>query len=84
VSQAAERCLTGIVAPAAIRRPARLPAVPTLMLAGGRDLSTTLEYARAAMARAPGARLVVVPDAGHVVTAREGKGRAAVRMFLLR
>ena len=72
------------IAPAAIRRPARLPAVPTLMLAGGRDLSTPLEYARAAMSRAPGARLVVVPDAGHIVTAREGKGRAAVRTFLLR
>jgi pimeloyl-ACP methyl ester carboxylesterase len=72
------------IAPAAIRRPARLPPVPTLMLAGGRDLSTPLEYARAAMTRAPGARLVVLPDAGHIVTAREGKGRAAVRTFLLR
>lgn len=71
------------IAAAAIRRPERLPSVPTLMLAGGRDLATPLEYARAAVRRSPGARLVVVPDAGHVVTAREGKGRAAVRGFLL-
>jgi pimeloyl-ACP methyl ester carboxylesterase len=43
-----------------------------------------LEYARALLQRSPGARLVVVPDAGHIVTAREGKGRVAVRAFLLR
>jgi pimeloyl-ACP methyl ester carboxylesterase len=72
------------VAAAAIRRPARLPRVPTLLLAGGRDLSTPLEYARALLQRSSGARLVVVPDAGHIVTAREGKGRVAVRAFLLR
>jgi pimeloyl-ACP methyl ester carboxylesterase len=72
------------VAAAAIARPARLPRVATLLLAGGRDLATPLEYARAVQQRSPGARLVVVPGAGHVVTAREGKGRAAVRAFLLR
>ena len=60
------------------------PAVPTLLLAGGRDLSTPEEYARAALLRSPRARLVVVADAGHIVTAHEGKGRAAVRAFLLR
>jgi pimeloyl-ACP methyl ester carboxylesterase len=72
------------VTAAAIRRPARLPRVATLLLAGGRDLSTPLEYAQALQEHASGARLVVVPDAGHVVTSREGKGRAAVRAFLLR
>jgi pimeloyl-ACP methyl ester carboxylesterase len=72
------------VAATAIRRPPRLPRVPTLLLAGGRDLSTPLEYARALLPRSPGARLVVVPASGHIVTSREGKGRAAVRTFLLR
>jgi pimeloyl-ACP methyl ester carboxylesterase len=72
------------VAPASIRRPARLPAVPTLLLAGGRDLATPLEYARQALGRSPHARLVVEPGAGHVVTAHDGTGRAAVRRFLLR
>jgi pimeloyl-ACP methyl ester carboxylesterase len=72
------------VAPASIRRPARLPAVPTLLVAGGRDLSTPLEYARQALRRSPHARLVVEPGAGHIVTAHDGPGRAAVRRFLLR
>jgi pimeloyl-ACP methyl ester carboxylesterase len=71
------------IAPAQVRRPARLPAVPTLLLAGGRDLSTPLEYARSVLARSPQARLVVEPGAGHVVTGRDGTGRAAVREFLL-
>ena len=47
------------IAAAAIRRPERLPSVPTLMLAGGRDLATPLEYARAALrpvARRPARR----------------------------
>jgi pimeloyl-ACP methyl ester carboxylesterase len=58
--------------------------VPTLLLAGGRDLSTPLEYARLAQRRSPDARLVVEPRAGHIVTAHDGTGRAAVRRFLLR
>jgi pimeloyl-ACP methyl ester carboxylesterase len=72
------------VVSASIRRPVRLAAVATLLLAGGRDLSTPLEYARQALRRSPGARLVVEPGAGHIVTAHDGKGRAAVRRFLLR
>jgi pimeloyl-ACP methyl ester carboxylesterase len=72
------------VARASIRRPVRLPAVATLLLAGGRDLSTPLEYARQALRQSPRARLVVEPGAGHIVTAHDGKGRAAVRRFLLR
>jgi pimeloyl-ACP methyl ester carboxylesterase len=84
-SSAVRECLPWPpVAPASIRRPTRLPAVPTLLLAGGRDLSTPVEYARQAQRRSPHARLVVEPGAGHVVTAHDGKGRAAVRRFLLR
>jgi pimeloyl-ACP methyl ester carboxylesterase len=84
-SNAVRECLPWPpVAPASIRRPARLPAVPTLLLAGGRDLSTPLEYARLAQRRSPHARLVVEPGAGHIVTAHDGTGRAAVRRFLLR
>jgi pimeloyl-ACP methyl ester carboxylesterase len=55
-----------------------------MLLAGGRDLSTPVEYAREAQRRSPHAQLVVEPGAGHVVTAHDGTGRAAVRRFLLR
>lgn len=39
---------------------------PTLVVAGGRD-AASLASSRALARRIPGARLVVVPDAGHVV-----------------
>ncbi len=63
-----------------------LPGVPTLVLAGDRDLSTPLEWARDEVATAPGARLVVVPGAGHSVQSRDvgEAGRRAVQEFLLR
>jgi pimeloyl-ACP methyl ester carboxylesterase len=61
----------------------RLPDVPILMLAGDRDLSTPLEWARAAERRAPGARLIVAKHHGHGV---QGQGDrevlAAVRRFV--
>jgi pimeloyl-ACP methyl ester carboxylesterase len=62
-----------------------LPNVPTLLLAGGRDLSTPLPWAREQAAHSPGGRLVVVPDSGHSVQSRApgGEGRRAVRRFLL-
>jgi pimeloyl-ACP methyl ester carboxylesterase len=47
--------------------PAPLPDVPTLLLAGDRDLSTPLEWARRTAARAPHARLIIVAGAGHGV-----------------
>ena len=62
----------------------RLPGVPVLFLAGDRDLSAPVESVRGEAARAPGGRLVVVRGAGHVVTARPGRGREVVRDFLLR
>lgn len=67
-------------------RPAarELPPVPTLLLAGDRDLSTPLAWARQEAAVAPRGRLVVVHGAGHSVQsrARSNAGRAAVRGFL--
>ncbi|HEU4658941.1 MAG TPA: alpha/beta fold hydrolase [Capillimicrobium sp.] len=50
--------------------PGPLPAVPILMVAGSWDLSTPVEDARREARRAPTAKLVVVPEAGHsVITA---------------
>lgn len=61
----------------------RLPDVPVLLVSGDRDLAAPVESVRRVAARAPDARLVVVRGAGHVVTARSGRGRAVVRDFLL-
>jgi pimeloyl-ACP methyl ester carboxylesterase len=62
-----------------------LPAVPTLLLAGDRDLSTPLPWAREQAAHTPRGRLVVVHGAGHSVQSRApgGEGRRAVQRFLL-
>jgi pimeloyl-ACP methyl ester carboxylesterase len=64
---------------------ARLAAVPTLLLAGDRDLSTPLPWARRELALAPAGRLVIVKGSGHSVQSQPaaGAGRAAVRRFLL-
>ena len=61
-----------------------LPAVPILLFAGGRDLSTPLAWARAEAAYARGARLVVVPSAGHSVQLRPANvaARAQLARFL--
>lgn len=55
----------------------------TLILAGDRDLSTPLIWARAAAAAMPGSRLVVVPGAGHSVQSRGGAVADEVTTFLL-
>ncbi len=62
-----------------------LPAVPTLLLAGDRDLSTPLPWAREQAAHTPNGKLVVVAGAGHSVQSRApgGAGRRAVQRFLL-
>jgi pimeloyl-ACP methyl ester carboxylesterase len=61
-----------------------LPAVPTLLLGGGRDLSTPIEGLRREAARAPLHRVVIVPGAGHSVQSRadDDAGRQAVYDFL--
>jgi pimeloyl-ACP methyl ester carboxylesterase len=66
-------------------RTADLPPVPTLLLAGDRDLSTPLPWAREQAAHTPQGRLVVVKGAGHSVQSRApgGEGRRAVEQFLL-
>jgi pimeloyl-ACP methyl ester carboxylesterase len=73
--------------PPAIQQPsasADLPAVPILLLAGARDLSTPLAWARAEALKTPHGRLVVVPDAGHSVQLRATNpiGREEVARFL--
>jgi pimeloyl-ACP methyl ester carboxylesterase len=62
-----------------------LPPVPTLLLAGDRDLSTPLPWAREQAAHAPNGRLVIVKGSGHSVQSRgrPPAGRRAVRRFLL-
>jgi pimeloyl-ACP methyl ester carboxylesterase len=64
---------------------ARLPAVPTLILAGDHDLSTPLEWAKEETASAPDAKLVIVPGASHSIQSREAsdQGREALYAFLL-
>ena len=47
-----------------------LPPVPTLLLAGQRDLSTPLAWAREVATKAPDGRLVIVTGAGHSVQTR--------------
>jgi len=63
----------------------RLPPVPALLLAGDRDLSTPLPWAREQLAATPRGRLVVVHGSGHSTQARDESGTAlrAVARFLL-
>ena len=65
--------------------PADLPDVPTLLLAGTRDLSTPLEWARAELAHAPGGRLLTVAGAGHSVQSQDRpQVQRALAQFLRR
>jgi pimeloyl-ACP methyl ester carboxylesterase len=63
----------------------KLPAVPTLILAGDRDLSTPLAWAQEEAASAPLAKLVIVHGAAHSIQTREpgDQGRQALHSFLL-
>src|SRR3954447_24351 len=58
------------VAPPPAPSPGRI-AAPALLLAGDRDLSTPLEWARLQARAMADARLVVVPGAGHSIIGRE-------------
>jgi pimeloyl-ACP methyl ester carboxylesterase len=57
---------------------------PTLILAGGHDLSTPVEWARHEATLARNGRLVVVPGAGHSIQTRDrsGRGIRALEGFL--
>lgn len=63
----------------------RLPAVPTLLLGGDRDLSTPLEWLYDQRKLTPRAQVVVVRGAAHSVQTRatSDEGRKAVTAFLL-
>jgi pimeloyl-ACP methyl ester carboxylesterase len=63
---------------------AKLPPVPALLLAGDRDLSTPLAWARDELRRAPRGKLVVVHGAGHSTQLRADAdtARAALADFL--
>jgi pimeloyl-ACP methyl ester carboxylesterase len=56
-----------------------------LLLAGDRDLSTPLEWARQEAAHTPLGKLVIVHGASHSIQSRErgDQGRKAVFAFLL-
>ncbi len=79
------QCLPWAPVPdAPLDRRGRLPDVPTLLLAGTHDLSTPLEWAQREAQLAPSGQLVVVEGAGHSVVRQGGRGREALRSFLLR
>ena len=59
-----------------------LPRIPVLLLAGERDLSTPLAWAREEAASAPDGQLVPVPGAGHSIQLRARD--PAVRRILAR
>ena len=86
VSEALAQCLAWPpVAPSKVElgQP-QLPGVRVLFVSGDRDLSAPVEAIRAEADRAADGRLVVVRGAGHIVTARPGRGREVVRDLLLR
>ncbi len=65
------------------RAAAMLPRVPVLLLAGNRDISTPLAWAREEAAKAPDGRLVVISGVGHSVQTTKGPAiRPLLRRFL--
>ncbi|MFF2776717.1 alpha/beta hydrolase [Streptomyces sp. NPDC058052] len=58
--------------------------MPVLLLAGDRDLSTPVRWARDLAAATPGAELVVLEGAGHSTQSRSEAGARAAEEFLLR
>lgn len=69
---------------APLPRPSELPAVPTLLLGGGHDLSTPIEWLRQQEAMTPDATVLVVHAAGHSLQSRSDSPRVieAVLAFL--
>ena len=52
-------------------RSSQLPDVPTLLFAGGKDLSTPMEWAQRAVTHAPHGKLIIADDAGHGVQSQD-------------
>jgi pimeloyl-ACP methyl ester carboxylesterase len=60
-----------------------LPAVPVLLLAGDRDLSTPLPWAQQEAAHAPRGHLVIIPGSGHSTQSSSAPmARSTVTAFL--
>jgi pimeloyl-ACP methyl ester carboxylesterase len=78
------QCLPWAPAPPTPLARGRIP-VPTLLVEGANDLSTSIEWAREELALTTHGKLVVVPGAGHSVQSRaqSNAGRIAVERFLL-
>jgi len=58
--------------------------IPTLMIVGEEDMPTPIEKAKRIATKIPGAKLVVIPRAGHVCTVEEPAAvTAAMEEFLL-
>jgi pimeloyl-ACP methyl ester carboxylesterase len=74
-----------VTPPAPTASPGSMLRVPALLLAGDRDLSTPLEWAREEATHAPLGKLVIVHGASHSIQSRErgDQGRKAVFAFLL-
>jgi pimeloyl-ACP methyl ester carboxylesterase len=68
--------------PDAVAPPTARLTMPVLLLAGDRDLSTPLAWAREQAALCDDAELVVIEGAGHSLTGRNPEADAAVRRFL--
>ncbi|MFD7323561.1 alpha/beta hydrolase [Streptomyces sp. NPDC059875] len=64
--------------------PGRTLTMPVLLLAGDRDLSTPVRWARELAAATPRAELVVLEGAGHSTQSRSAGGARAATEFLLR
>ncbi|MFE5487120.1 alpha/beta hydrolase [Streptomyces sp. NPDC056527] len=64
--------------------PGRTLTMPVLLLAGDRDLSTPVKWAREVAAVTPRAELVVLKGAGHSTQSRSDAGARAATEFLLR
>jgi pimeloyl-ACP methyl ester carboxylesterase len=62
---------------------AELPDVPTLFLAGDKDLSTPMEWAQRAVKHSPNGKLIVAQGAGHGVQSQDDpQALAAVRALV--
>ncbi|HYJ79348.1 MAG TPA: alpha/beta fold hydrolase [Longimicrobiaceae bacterium] len=67
----ATRALVGVIERRGVHDELHRVAVPTLVLVGDQDVATVPGKAERIAAQIPGARLVVIPDAGHTSSVEE-------------